>query len=168
MFHLKRIEMHHETMSMIYWPHLSGQDWVAVHGRCNAGNTESVISLTPMPWAFWWIYIREEIFPGLLLFWRLSTSLLETQPAEWVQLNNKIIVFVQNTMTSRRRPVGDISDAGQMHKKLQDIHQTIIDEKERLRVLKLLQKGDLCTRDIMAFIQQQIYKQRWNLPTVTS
>ena len=56
-------------------------------------------------------------------------------------------------MASRRSPVGENPHAGQVHKKLRDINQRIHEEEERLRVLKLLQKGDLCTRDIMAFMQ---------------
>ena len=72
-------------------------------------------------------------------------------------------------MASRRSPIGENPHAGQAHKKLRDINQRIHEEEERLRVLKLLQKGDLCTRDIMAFMQQQIYKQRimksWDIKT---
>ena len=52
-------------------------------------------------------------------------------------------------MAPLRSPVGENTHAGQTYKKLQDIHQKVVDEEERLRILKLLQKGNLCTRDIM-------------------
>ena len=72
-------------------------------------------------------------------------------------------------MVNLESPVGENIHAGQLHKKLRDVHQKIADEEQRLRILEKLQRGDLCTRDIMAFAQQQSYKRQinkgWDLTT---
>ena len=99
-----------------------------MHEGCIAGNTESVISLTSIVSDNW---VKLHGKNSFRVFYYLETNDLsfgDSTSEYWVQLN-KLILLVQNTMTSQRRPVGDICDAGQMHKKLQDIHQIIHHER---------------------------------------
>ena len=51
-------------------------------------------------------------------------------------------------------PVGEIS-TGNMHDKLLEIQKRIVDEEERIRLLKTLQRNGLSTRDIFAFTKKQ-------------
>ena len=66
--------------------------------------------------------------------------------------------MIQQRMSSD----GDNNYAARLRESLKDIHSKIIEEEERLDLLKSLQKRKICTRDIMAFVEQQGIKRSVN------
>ena len=57
---------------------------------------------------------------------------------------------------------GDITYAVRLRESIKDIHSRIMDEEERLDLLKSLHQRGICTRDIMAFVHQQGIKRSVN------
>ena len=66
---------------------------------------------------------------------------------------------------------GDIHDAGRLRENIKELHGKIVEDEERLSLLKTLHEKGVCTRDIMAFIEQQgskrLINKAWDFATAS-